>query len=252
MKKKGGIQSCIILLGGVGSRFSKINEKPKQLAKIKNKIILLEIIHNLNKYGLNYFIFPLGYKKNFFINFFKSQLVIKKNNFKIIHNSKDIDSSKINIKFFNAGLQTSKLNRIQKSIKFLNQKDFLVTYGDGLADININSLQKQYFKLKKKVSFISSYYKNSQYGHLNLSFNGYVKSFEEKPKLQDPVNIGFYIFNKYTFNKYYNPNHELENKYLGILIKKKILKSYLHKGYFFSIDSKKDILTAEKYFEKNR
>tara|TARA_B110000259_G_scaffold185221_1_gene233798 strand:+ start:1832 stop:2584 length:753 start_codon:yes stop_codon:yes gene_type:complete len=250
MKKINRINSGIILLGGAGSRFSKINEQPKQLAKIKNKIILLRIIHNLNKYGLNYFIFPLGYKKKFFINFFKSKTVIKKNNFKIVRNTKDIDSSKINIKFFNAGLQTSKLNRIQKSIKFLNQKDFLVTYGDGLADININSLQKKYFKLKNKISFISSYYKNSQYGHLNLSPNNYVKSFEEKPKLQGPVNIGFYIFNEYTFNKYYNPNHELENNYLRTLIKKKILKSHLHKGYFFSIDSKKDILTAEKYLKK--
>ena len=150
MKKINRINSGIILLGGVGSRFSKINEQPKQLAKIKNKIILLRIIHNLNQYGLNYFIFPLGYKKKFFINFFKSKIIIKKNNFKIIRNKRDIDPSKINIKFFNAGLQTSKLSRIQKSIKFLNQKDFLVTYGDGLADININSLQKKYFKLKKK------------------------------------------------------------------------------------------------------
>jgi len=111
-------------------------------------------------------------------------------------------------------------------------------------------LQKKYFKLKKKASFMSSYYQNSQYGHLNLSPNNYVKSFEEKPKLQDPVNIGFYIFNEYTFNKYYNPNHELENNYLQTLIKKKILKSHLHKGYFFSIDSKRDILTAEKYLKK--
>ena len=73
MKKNNKLKSGIILLGGVGSRFSKINEEPKQLAKINNKVILLRIIHNLSRYGLNYFIFPLGYKKNFFINFFSSK-----------------------------------------------------------------------------------------------------------------------------------------------------------------------------------
>lgn len=249
MKKNNKLKSGIILLGGVGSRFSKINEEPKQLAKINNKVILLRIIHNLSRYGLNYFIFPLGYKKNFFINFFSSKKIIKKNNFKIINEIDDIDQSKINIKFFNAGIQTSKLTRIKKSIKFLNHQDFLVTYGDGLADINLNVLKKKYFQTKNRISYLSSYYKNSQYGHLKLSNNNYVKSFDEKPKLQDPVNIGFYILNKYTFNKFYNPKYELEDQFLRNLIKKKMLKSYPHNGYFFSIDSKKDILNAEKYLK---
>jgi len=73
-----------------------------------------------------------------------------------------------------------------------------------------------------------------------------VKYFQEKPKLLDPINIGFYIFNKYIITKYYKKNYELESHFLKKLIKSKILKAYLHKGYFFSIDSKKDILNAEK------
>lgn len=246
MKHFKKLKTGIILLGGVGSRFSKINEEPKQLAKINNQIILLKIISNLTKYGLNYFIFPLGYKKNFFINFFSSQKIISKNNFKIVRNYKEIDPLKININFFDAGLKTSKISRIKKSLVYVKDEDFLVTYGDGLADININNLKKIYFDSKKKIACISAFYKNSQYGHLRLNNNGYVKSFIEKPKLKDPVNIGFYIFSKIIFLKYYSSKIELENNFLRNLIRDNLLKSYLHKGYFFSIDSKKDILNAEK------
>ena len=246
MNNKKNLSSAIILLGGTGSRFSKINEAPKQLAKINKTIILLRIIKNLNKNGFNYFIFPLGYKKFFFTNFFKSKKIVEKNNIKIIQNIHQIDNTKINIKLFDAGLNTSKLLRIKKSIQFLTQNDFLVTYGDGLANINVKKLVKLYFENNKKIAYLSTFLKKSQYGHVKLLKNNLVKYFQEKPKLLDPINIGFYIFNKYIITKYYKKNYELESHFLKKLIKSKILKAYLHKGYFFSIDSKKDILNAEK------
>ena len=246
MNNKNNLSSAIILLGGTGSRFSKINEAPKQLAKINKTIILLRIIKNLNKNGFNYFIFPLGYKNFFFTNFFKSKKIVEKNNIKIIQNIHQIDNTKINIKLFDAGLNTSKLLRIKKSMQFLKQDDFLVTYGDGLANIDVKKLVKLYFVNNKKIAYLSTFFKKSQYGHVKLLKNNLVKYFQEKPKLPDPINIGFYIFNKYIITKYYKKNYELESHFLKQLIKSKILKAYLHKGYFFSIDSKKDILNAEK------
>ena len=69
MIKNDKINTSIILVGGAGSRFSKISEYPKQLAKINNEIIINKIINQLNKFGIKYFIFPLGYKKEFFIKF---------------------------------------------------------------------------------------------------------------------------------------------------------------------------------------
>ena len=78
MKINTSLLSVILLVGGSGSRFSSLNEPPKQLSKLNNDYILMHIIKYLNRYGLNHFILPLGYKKNFFKKFFYSKKNIKK------------------------------------------------------------------------------------------------------------------------------------------------------------------------------
>jgi glucose-1-phosphate cytidylyltransferase len=249
MIKKNKINTSIILVGGTGSRFSKIDEYPKQLSKINKEIIIIKIFKQLNKFGINYFIFPLGHKKEFFIKFFNSKKNIKRFKFNIVKNFDEIKKNKININFFNAGKKTSKLNRILKSLNKIKSNNFLITYGDGIADINLKRLFFNYFKDNQQKIYLTSSRKRSQYGHLKINNKNFIKTFNEKPILQDPVNIGYYIFNKLIFNKYYNSKFELESDFLPKLIKNKILKSYLHNGYFFSIDDKKDVILAKKFFK---
>ena len=249
MIEKNKISTSIILVGGSGSRFSKIDESPKQLAKINKEIIIIKIIKQLKKFGINYFIFPLGHKKEFFIKFFNSKENKKKFNINIVKSFDKIKDNKININYFDAVKETSKLNRVLKSFKKIKSNHFLITYGDGLADINLKKLFSFYFKDKGQKIYLTSCRKRSQYGHLKINNRNFIKTFEEKPILQDPVNIGYYIFNKLIFNKNYNPRFELESDFLPKLIKNNMLKSYLHKGYFFSIDDKKDVLTAKKFFK---
>jgi glucose-1-phosphate cytidylyltransferase len=249
MVKKNKINTSIILVGGTGSRFSKIDEYPKQLAKINKEIILLKIIKQLKTFGINHFIFPLGHKKEFFIKFFNSKKIIKKYNLNIVKTFDKINNDKININYFDAGKETSKLNRILKSFKKIYTNNFLVTYGDGIADVNLKKLFFLYFKDKEQKIYLTSCKKRSQYGHLKINNLNFIKKFEEKPILKDPVNIGFYIFNKLVFNKNYKSKYELESDFLPKLIKTNKLKSFLHKGYFFSIDDKKDVLRAKKFFK---
>ena len=143
-------------------------------------------------------------------------------------------------------MKSTKLIRIFKSIKYLENEDFLVTYGDGLADINILKLNQIYIKNNKQKALISTLKKRSQYGHIVIDKNKNVKKFVEKPLLFDPINIGYFIFNKKIFRYFFNKKYELEKEFLYNLIKKKLLKSFEHKGYFYSIDDKKDLLIAEK------
>ena len=124
MTKKNKINTSIILVGGTGSRFSKIDEYPKQLAKINKEIIIIKIIKQLKKFGINYFIFPLGHKKEFFIKFFNSKENIKRFNLNIVKNFDKIKQDKININYFDAGKETSKLDRVLKSFKKLNRTIF--------------------------------------------------------------------------------------------------------------------------------
>ena len=243
------INTAIILVGGAGARFSNIKEKPKQLAKINKEIILIKIIKHLNRSNINYFIFPLGHKKKIFIKFFNSKKNIKRFNLNIVKGFNEIKKNKININYFNAGTKTSKLDRILKSLSKMKSNNFLVTYGDGLANINLKKLFSAYYKDNKKKIYLTSFKKRSQYGHIKIKKKNSIYSFIEKPVLQDPVNIGFYLFNKLIFKKNYKSNCELESGFLPKLIKKNILKFHLHNGYFFSIDDQKDILKASKFFK---
>lgn len=253
MTTKNKLTSVIILIGGSGSRFSSIEEPPKQLSKLNNEYILIHIINNFKKYGLNHFIFPLGFKKIFFQKFFHSKKNIIKYKFNILKKKfkkNDINSKKINISLFDAGKSTNKLSRIYKSFNYLISDDFLVSYGDDLTNINLNQIFNKYYKNKKRKAVVTIYKKNSQYGHVISNKNGIVKKFIEKPPYENPINIGNYFFTKKLIKKYRKHNHELESNFLPSLVKHKLLISHEHKGYFYSINDKKELLIAQKKFKK--
>ena len=240
--------SVIILVGGTGSRFSSIKKPPKQLSKLNKNLILINILNNFKKFGFNHFIFPLGAKKNFFINFFNSKENIKKYKFNILKKNfkeKEIKSDKMNISLFNAGQDTKKITRITKSLNYTNNQDLLVTYGDDLANVNLKELVRKYYLLNKKKAIVTIYKKKSQYGHLLVNKSGLVKKFIEKPPHQYPINIGFYLLSKKILTTYKKNNLELENNFLPTLTKFKLLTSYEHKGYFYSINDKKELINAK-------
>ena len=239
----------ILLLGGKGSRFSKINQEPKQLVKLNKNNLLTSILLYFKKYNLNFFILPLGYKHKYFENFFTNKKNIKKYSFNIIKNKNDyLKKNSINIKLFNANKNSSKLTRIYKSLNYFNHDYFLVTYGDGLANINFNK-QIKFFKKIGNKNLVSVNKIRSQYGHIIFSKNKKVLNFMEKPYFNSPINIGYYIFNRRDLIYNYNVNHELETEYLPKLIKKKLLYTYCHKGFFFNIDNRNDLVNVKKKFK---
>ena len=245
--------SVVILLGGSGSRFSSINEIPKQLSKLNNDFILIHIINYFKKYGLNHFILPLGLKKKFFYKFFYSKKNISKYKFNILKKKfkiKDLNPNKINISLFDAGKNTNKLSRIYKSLNYIINDDFLVAYGDDLSNIKLNQTFKKFYKYKKKKAIVSIFKKKSQYGHVIVDKKGIVKKFVEKPPHQYPINIGNYLFTSSLIRRYRKTTHELENDFLPILAKHKLLLSNEHKGYFYSINDKKELIIAKKKLKK--
>ncbi len=253
MKAKKKFISTVILVGGSGSRFSSIKEPPKQLSKLNNEFILMHIINNFRKYGLKHFIFPLGLKKNFFIKFFHSKKNIYKYKFNILKKNfltKDLKSNKINISIFDAGQKIKKLERIFKSLHYVVNNDFIVAYGDDLSNIKLNQILKEYNKNKNKKAIVTIFNKKSQYGHVVVGKKKFVKQFIEKPFHQYPINIGNYFFSKNLVKKYRKTGHELENNFLPILAKKKLLLSYEHKGYFYSINDKKELIIAQTKLKK--
>jgi len=252
MKNINILTSVIILVGGTGSRFSKLNQQPKQLSKLNNDLILMHIIKNFQKYGLNHFIFPLGFKKKFFIKFFNSKKNINKYKFNILNKKikENLSKDKINISYFDAGSKTTKLSRIYKSLKYIIGEDLLVAYGDDLSNIKINQLFKKFNLFKKKKALVTIFKKKSQYGHVITDKNGKVKKFIEKPAFHNPINIGHYLMTLNLLKRFKNDRHELESNLIPYLAKKNLLYSYEHKGYFYSINDKKELIFAKKKLKK--
>ncbi len=244
--------STIILVGGQGSRFSEPNKPPKHLKKLNKNLILENIINHLYKSGFRHFIFPLGFKKNFFINFFESNSNQKKYNFEVLKGKsipKNADNDKKYISYFDAGKSTNKITRVIKSINYTKNKDLLVIYGDDLANVKLHKINEMYNKNKRKKVIVTVYKKRSQYGHLKINSNGKVNEFIEKPPFPYPINIGFYLMSTAILKKFYSKNKELETKFLPDLVKRNLLLGFEHTGYFYSINDKKELLTAKKFLK---
>ncbi len=246
MKKTPNIP-VLILCGGKGSRFSKIYEDPKQLSILNGKPLIMHIIDHFYKAGFNDFILPLGFKKKMFINFFNSKINKKKFNFNIPNNKKNFLPKKKNIFIFDAKEKTNKLSRIKKSLKYINSDKFIATYGDGISNVNIKLLVK--FS-KKSECTITAFKIKSQYGHLELNKNNILKKFVEKPFLDKPINIGFYVLSKKIIEKNFKKNLDLEDGLLPKLAKKIKIYCYFHKGFFYSVDNYKDLEKLKKSYEK--
>ena len=228
----------LILCGGKGTRLSEETKKtPKPLIKLDKYPILYHIIQIYIKFGFKKFVLLTGYKHHLFERYFFKELPNKINQ-KITISKKDktILFKNFEVKIFNTGLNTLTGARILKYKKFLkNEKYFAVTYGDGLANINLENVFKKFYKTNFEGIMCASNPKE-KFGTLKIKKN-IVTSFKEKEK--DPkkwINIGFFIF-KLIFFKYLDKNTMLEEKPLKKITNKKKLMVYKHSGLYNCMDT---------------
>jgi glucose-1-phosphate cytidylyltransferase len=248
----------IILCGGVGTRLKDETDfKPKPMVYVGNKPIIWHIMKGFAHYGCNEFILALGYKaeyiKEFFLNqkAFNSDFTLETSNYKTTYhlkNRQDVDNFKIT--FVDTGLDTLIGERILMCKKYIpdGDKSFLVTYGDGVADINIKNLL-EFHKEKGKIGTITGVHPRSKYGRVKVNEKGDVTELVEKPTLEDWVSGGFMVLNKEVFD-YLKPN-EMEHPTLKRLIKENELALYPHDGFWFSVDTFKELQDLNEMWNSN-
>ncbi len=243
----------VILCGGKGTRFRDYPEDiPKPLAPIGSKPILWHIMKTYANYGYKEFVLCLGYRGDLIKKFFLEEewktadfTMNLKNRQKETYNSEEEDW---NITFSETGTDTNTGGRLKKVEKYIPEgEDFLATYGDGLANINIKELV-EFHKKKGKTATITCLRPYSQFGIVELEDSSVVK-FKEKPKLDYWINGGFFVFKKDIF-KYIGENDILEQKPFETLAAKKEIAAYKFEGFWQCMDTFKDYQSFNELWEK--
>ncbi len=214
---------AVILAGGKGSRLGSLTKSiPKPMVKIGGKPIIWHLLKILNSNGINNFIICLGYKGNVIKNYLG-----KLNN-------------RWNIKCLDTGLNTLTAKRIFLVKKHIKSQKFLMTYGDGLANINLKKLYKLHCK-KKKIATVTAVSPIPRFGSLVIKKNNVIK-FNEKPKdNKNLINGGFFILDKKIFDIIdLNKNVMWEQEPMKILTKKKQLSAYFHSDFWHPMDTERD------------
>ena len=246
-----------ILCGGFGTRLDHEGKlKAKPMVKIGNKPILMHIIENFVSQGFNEFVFCLGHKSETIINYF---LKDKKNNSKIIKKTKKhitffFKTNSINFKgdLIFTGINTGTGGRMLESYKRLNMKnDFIMTYGDGLSNVNIKKLINFHYKNKSQIT-LTAVRPKQRYGILKLQKNK-VKFFDNSKKKSDIyINGGFFVINKEAIKKIKNKNIYWEKEPLSFFLKEKTLYAFKHEGFWKSLDTLKDKNDFNEMIKKNK
>lgn len=211
----------VILAGGKGTRISEYTSSiPKPMVPIGSKPILEHIINYYIKFGFKDFIIATGYKHSIIKDYFK-----KKNVY-----------AKINV--INTGVETLTGLRLKKLTKELKET-FMLTYGDGLSNINLKKLLNFHKKSKKKIT-LTAVHPPARFGELSIS-KGIVTNFEEKPQLQKGwINGGFFVVEPEFLKLIGNKNIMLERSPLTKAVNTKNLAAYKHKGFWFCMDTLRD------------
>lgn len=248
----------IILCGGTGTRLKEETEfKPKPMVEVGGAPILWHIMKIYNHYDYRDFILALGYKGTAIKDHFLKQkhyardVALNTKDGKVVvfdNDTPDNPTDDFNIIFSDTGLETPHGERVLKLKKYITEDIFMVTYGDGVADININKLI-EFHKDHGKIATITGVHPVSKWGLINVDNNNLITEFAQKPMLFDYVNGGFMVFNKEFFN-FIKPGDMIEDT-LARLIPQKQAAMYKHEGFWYGMDTYKDYLFLNDLWEKD-
>lgn len=249
----------VLLAGGFGTRISEESAfKPKPMVEIGGKPILWHIMKEYSHYGFHEFIICAGYKqhiiKEWFADYFlhSSDVTFDYTNGKnemIVHNS-HLEPWKVTV--VDTGLHTMTGGRIKRIQKYVGDEPFLMTYGDGVCDVDIGKLV-DFHKAHGKIATLTAVMQDQSKGVLNIGGDNAVKSFREK-KLTDgaPINAGYMVLNPEIFDYIEGDQTVFERDPLEKLAEEGQLMSYMHRGFWQCMDNVREKELLEKLISNKK
>jgi len=246
----------VILAGGYGTRLSEYTDLiPKPMVEIGGRPILWHIMKTYSYYGFNEFIICLGYKgniiKEYFLNRFKydSDITIDFNNDNIQVHNKVNEPWKVSL--IDTGLNSMTGGRIKRIQPYISGT-FLLTYGDGVANVNINESIYHHKKHKKKIT-VTAVQPAGRFGGLEIEDDVLVKSFIEKRRSDSPwINGGFFVCEPEIFNYINGDETIFESEVLEQIASENELTSYKHHGFWECMDTAKERNNLNNLWNKNQ
>lgn len=246
----------LILAGGLGSRLSEETSlKPKPMVEIGGRPILWHIMKIYSSSGFNEFIILCGYKgyliKEYFVNYFNhmSDITIDMESNTITHLNNYAEPWKVTL--IDTGLTTMTGGRIKRVEKYIDNKPFMLTYGDGVCDVNINRLV-QYHKKHGKAITLTGVQPEGRFGSLQIDENERVRSFQEKPRGEGGwINAGYFVCEPKVLDYIKSDDSVIfEREPLEKLAKENELYVYKHVGFWKPMDTLRDKTQLEEMIIK--
>lgn len=248
----------VILAGGFGTRISEESHlRPKPMIEIGGRPILWHIMKLYSFYGYNDFIICAGYKqhmiKQYFADYYLHQSDITfdftKENQMIVHNNV---AEPWRVTIVDTGLNTMTGGRIKRIQRYIGDKTFMLTYGDGVSNVNINELVN-YHKKHGKIATLTAVNVGQRFGVLGIDKDNQINSFREKNDLDGSmINAGYMVLEPEIFDYIKDDETVFEKEPLENVAKNGQLMAYKHNGFWQCMDTQRDKMSLEKQWNEGK
>lgn len=248
----------VVLAGGLGTRISEVSHLvPKPMIEVGGKPILWHILKIYASHGITEFIICCGYKgyviKEYFANYFLHNsdisIDLTENSIEVLNNN----SEPWKITLVDTGLDTMTGGRINRIRNYVGSDSFLLTYGDGVGDVNITQAIANH-KLSKKILTVTAYKPEGRFGALEISDDGLVSSFMEKPQGDNAwINAGFFVCEPKVFDYFSGKDSEIfEREPMEKIAKAGLMNSFKHAGFWKPMDTMRDNIELNDMWKQNK
>ncbi|MDO9264990.1 MAG: glucose-1-phosphate cytidylyltransferase [Desulfosalsimonadaceae bacterium] len=248
----------LILAGGLGTRISEETDiRPKPMVEIGGQPILWHIMKIYSHYGFNEFVILLGYKgyviKEYFANYFLHQSDVT---FDLCNNRMEIHNNTCEpwkVTLLDTGIETMTGGRILRARNFIGNEAFMLTYGDGVADIDVNALLR-FHRSHGKALTMTSIQPEGRFGSVDSNSDGLIETFYEKPKGDGAwINGGFFVCQPEVFDYIADGDSIMfERSPLETLARDRQLYAYKHHGFWKCMDTLRDKMYLNQLWEQNQ